>query len=485
MVARPRNKGFISPELNNLIIGTMIFMTGLTMAIVASMGDAGIAGLVTLLPVFFGLVILIINNPLYGLLFYLNYSFFFTGLNRYLVGIPLGLMVDVVLFITSLSMIFRLTKDNVKLLNSGTFVTTALWFLYTALEAFNPEAYKIQSWIYAVRGISLYAIQTVPLTLLLVTKKETVNTFFKTVFLWGIFTAIWGWKQINIGTDPFEQAWLDREGGVTHVLGGQLRAFSLFSDAGQFGVTMAYIAFLFLILALGKYSTRQRWIYFIGFVVCIIGMSTSGSRGPVFVIFVGMIAYLFLIRNFKILVPGLLGILLVFSFLKFTFIGNTNYQIFRLRTALDPKEASLLVRLENQSKLRKYLEDRPFGSGIGTTDVWAARYYPGSFLANLPTDSWFVKIWAENGVVGLVVYALSLAWVIVMGVVNIRKLKNPDTRQKMIALYGGFLGIMVASFGNPVFGQAPLGVLMYMSMVMVTTAERFDYDVEPTKLPAS
>jgi hypothetical protein len=44
----------------------------------------------------------------------------------------------------------------------------------------------------------------------------------------------------------------------------------------------------------------------------------------------------------------------------------------------------------------------------------------------------------------------------------------------MIALYGGFLGIVTASFGNPVFGQAPLGAIMYITMTMLTVAERFD-----------
>jgi cell division protein FtsW (lipid II flippase) len=179
-------------------------------------------------------------------------------------------------------------------------------------------------------------------------------------------------------------------------------------------------------------------------------------------------------------VPGISFIVVVFVFLKFTYIGNSNYQIYRIRTALDPNEASLLVRLSNQDKLRIYLKTRPFGSGIGTTDSWARRFYPKSYLVDLPTDSWFVKVWVENGVVGLSIYALSLSFVIVMAVVNIGKVKNPDSRQKLIALYGGFLGVVIASFGNPVFGQAPLGVLMYMSMTMLSNAESYD---EPEQLP--
>ena len=62
-----------------------------------------------------------------------------------------------------------------------------------------------------------------------------------------------------------------------------------------------------------------------------------------------------------------------------------------------------------------------------------------------------------------------------MGVGQLRKVKNTDSRQKLIALYGGFLGIVTASFGNPVFGQAPLGALMYISMTMLTVAEIYDH----------
>jgi len=52
----------------------------------------------------------------------------------------------------------------------------------------------------------------------------------------------------------------------------------------------------------------------------------------------------------------------------------------------------------------------------------------------------------------------------------------------MIALYGGFLGIITASFGNPVFGQAPLGALMYISMTILTVAEKYDVPLKKPEL---
>ncbi len=473
-MGRP-NSTAVNSQSNNFIIAGLLVMTGVSMAgVLAVEGDLGVGSLVVFLPVLVGLIALIISNPYYGLMFYIHYSFFFIGLNRYILGIPLGLSIDAVLFLTTLSMIFRLNSHNIRKLNNGFLFASALWFIYTLLELINPEATSITAWIYAVRGISFYAIQTIPLTLLLFDKKEHLDRFIRIILIWGVISAFWGWKQINIGTDPFEDGWLEAGGKTTHVLFGVLRAFSFFSDAGQFGVTMAYIAFLALILGIGPYKGSTRFWYFVVFVVCLIGMGASGSRGPIFVIFFGGITYLLMVRNYRLLIPGITLLLFVFIFLKFTFIGNTSYQIFRIRTALDPKEASLLVRLSNQEKLHKYLENRPFGSGIGTTDSWATRFYPGSDLSNLPTDSWFVKIWVENGLVGLIIYAFSLAIAIVYGLVKIRLLKNPDTRQKMIALYGGLLGIITASFGNPVFGQAPLGALMYISMTMLTNAETYD-----------
>ncbi len=470
----------VSQRTTNFIIALLIVVTGITMGVVLAIGDLGIGSLVAFLPAIVGLVALIIANPYYGLIFYVNYSFFYIGLNRYVPAIPLGLLVDGLLFLTTLSMVFRLTKDSASRMQNGFFAVTGLWFLYSLFEAVNPEPGNFSAWAHAARGITFYAVQTVPLTLVLFATKRDLDQFFRLALIWGVVGAIWGWKQINIGLDPFENGWLEAGGKITHVLDGQLRAFSFFSDAGQFGATMAYVAFLALIMALGPYKASKRFWYLVAFIVCILGMGTSGSSGSIFVVFVGLVSYLLMKRNYRILVPGVIGILVVFVFLKFTFIGNTNYQIYRVRTALDPKDASLLVRLSNKAKLREYLQARPFGSGIGATDTWATHFYPTSYLVNVPTDSWFVKIWVENGIVGLSVYSFGLAFVIVFGVVNIRKMKNRDAKQKMMALYGGFLGIISASFVNPVFGQAPLGALMYMSMTMLSVAYRYD---EPEDVP--
>ena len=58
-----------------------------------------------------------------------------------------------------------------------------------------------------------------------------------------------------------------------------------------------------------------------------------------------------------------------------------------MRTAFNPNDPSLQVRIENQKKLSVYLATRPFGGGIGLAGVKAKAYLPNAFLSNIATDS--------------------------------------------------------------------------------------------------
>jgi hypothetical protein len=62
-------------------------------------------------------------------------------------------------------------------------------------------------------------------------------------------------------------------------------------------------------------------------------------------------------------------------FFKFTMIANGNDQVRRMRTAFDPNDASLQVRLDNQKILKGYLDSRPFGGGIGHAGDKAQRFF--------------------------------------------------------------------------------------------------------------
>lgn len=442
------------------------------------------AGFYIALPFMLGYLVLLFSDPKVGLLTCIHFGFITNGLGRFVPGgIPFGLLTDAVLLLTVLATIFKVSKEDAKRLNNPLFYIMLVWFAYTMLQVVNPEAKSKEAWFYAVRGVSLYLIQMIPLILLLMNKKEDMDQLIKIWFMWSLASAIYGFKMDLFGVTAGERQWLDEGGKITHEIHGRLRIFSFYSDAGQFGAAMAHTSLSAFLLALGPYSIQKKYFYWFVCAVCFWGYALSGSRGPLFVIAGGAILYLFLIGNFRILLTGAIVGGLLFALLKFTSVGESNYQIHRMRTGLDPNDASLHVRIANQKKLAVYLESRPIGGGIGSGGSWGARFSPGSFLSEVALDSWYVKIWVETGIVGLVLHVITLIIILIVACIKVFQLRDPDIRQKMIALTCGYFGIIVASYGNQILGQMPTGTIIYFSMVYMFICT--DWDPEVRKEPAT
>jgi len=122
------------------------------------------------------------------------------------------------------------------------------------------------------------------------------------------------------------------------------------------------------------------------------------------------------------------------------------------------------------------MKDKPFGGGIGTAGNWGMRFSPNTFLAQTPTDSWYVRIWAEMGIIGLTLHLIILFWILIHCCIIVWKLKDPELSQIMIGLTAGIFGIMVASYGNGLYGQMPTAMILYMSYVFIYLAPAFEKD---------
>jgi cell division protein FtsW (lipid II flippase) len=451
-----------------------LMVAGVLSIFVVKMGIIGI-GLMVALPFVLLLMLFMMSHPNKALATGLVFAFVSIGATRYITTLPLGLSVDFALAILIVSALFHTqVKTDFSKLNNSLFLVTIIWMGYNIAEIFNPEARSVVAWIYAVRGTALYMLLTVPLTLLYANKPSDLNRLFIIVFFFSILASFWGLRQYFIGLDAAENRWLDAGARSTHVLFGNLRVFSFFSDAGQFGAGIAHAGVMAMVLALGPFSIKKRIIFTVLALFFFYLMIMSGTRGALMVPVAGTMAYLFASKNFKLMAVGLLGLALVFSFLKFTSIANDNYQVRRMRSALDPDDPSLNVRYENQRKFAEYLKTRPFGGGIGTSGFWGQRFSPGTFLAETPNDSWFVKIWAEMGIVGLYLHIFILGFIALSGLLKIWKVKDPRLRQKLLALFGGYVGIAAASYGNPLLGQMPTGIILYMSWAYFYLAEDMD-----------
>ena len=176
-------------------------------------------------------------------------------------------------------------------------------------------------------------------------------------------------------------------------------------------------------------------------------------------------------------------LILIFIFLKYTMLAHGNPQVRRMRTAFNAQDPSLQVRLENQKKLKAYMKSRPFGVGIGLGGVKARRFTPYAFTSNVPTDSWFVMIWVETGIIGLILHIGILLSILAYGAyLALFVLKDKELKGLIIALVCGIFGIYATSYGNEVLGQFPTGIILYMSMAIVFVSPYFDREIEEEKM---
>ncbi len=417
-------------------------------------------------------VIFFLRSPILGLYLTIVWAFLGVGIKRYILsesGSALGLGVDILLvatwvvyFIKNFNVPFPVAK-----LRNAIIVFTLLWFGYNVFELINPEAPTFIGWFYAVRGVALYMLLIVPLAFLLLDNKKEIKIMMMIWFGFSLLGVLWGMKQLYIGLDYAEKIWLSEPGNLsTHLLFGKLRVFSFYSDSGQFGASMGHASIVALVLAI---QTKGTWriMAAISGLIFFYGLMISGTRGALAVPVVGAVAFLLLKRNWRLVIIGMTIMGAAYGTLKYTSIGSSIYEVQRMRTALDPNNASFQVRIENQKKLIEYLKDHPFGGGVGSAGYWGLRFNPNSFLANLALDSWYVKIAAEQGFPGLALFLSFVIYFLISGFKRIIAMEESNIKQLLIALYAGAAGIAVASYGNQVWGQMPTGIIIYLSIVVV------------------
>lgn len=411
-------------------------------------------------------------------------GFLTPALSRFVPVAPFGLSIDIFLLMGVLVVFLTRFKDFS--LGKGAndlSLVWLIWLVFVLLMIANPLARSVQAWFYAMRGIALYPMLQIPLMFLIMKRKKDMEYLFLVILLFEVVGSFWGIKQIFFGVSPTEQRWLDAGAASTHVLFGKLRAFSYFSDAAQFGASQIHIAFLAGVWSFAENKRSRKIFYGICFLILFYGFVLSGSRGPLVIPVVAGLVFLFLSKRFTLLSSGLIIGALVFSFLKFTTIGQTNYNIARLRTALNPTEdPSFLVRVERERILSGYLADKPLGGGIGSAGFWGKRFSPGTFLAEIGTDGHYTRIWMETGIIGLWLYLGIFAWIAFRLIFKAWFLKDEVLRLKVAGLAGSFLGLAVASYTNGLIVQIPTGPIVYCSMAWVYLASEWDSKPENATL---
>ncbi len=396
-------------------------------------------------------------------------GFLITLLSRYVPGdIPFGLTIDGLLVLVIIALLFHnKEKFELKFLTNGVSLVLLIWLVFSFIEIANPLAKSKVAWFYANRGLSFYPVLLAILTIYLYRDHKYLKAFLIIWAVFSVFGTLWGIKQLVFGVSLTEKRWLDQGAASTHMLFGKLRIFSFYSDAAQFGASQAHTSLVFGILGLYTKSNRYRIAFLIIAALSFYGMLISGTRGALGVLALGGFTYFIMTKKVKIVLIGAIVASSVFIFLKYTTVMQNNYQISRMRTALRDDDPSMMVRKNREAILFNYLADKPIGGGIGSAGYWGRRFNPGTVLANLGTDGHYTRIWMETGIIGLLLYLAMLLTIAIYLGYRLWYMPDSLTRQALVAIYSGFIGVCVASYTNGLLTQIPTGVLIFIGLGLV------------------
>lgn len=424
--------------------------------------------------------ILILRYPQLMLFVIFTINYFILGITRYIPIEGISLILDI-LYAVTLILIFihGSLYHNIEWKRCFHILSalSLLWALYCILEIMNPSA-LFQGWILS-RGLIINGLIVTIITSLLCTKYKILKILLFTFSLFTILAILKTCMQKFIGFDTYEMRWLRNGGATTHLIRSGIRYFSFFTDASNMGSNMGAAGIILGITSLHIKSKALKIYYSVVAMASLYAMMLSGTRGAIIVPLAGIALYTLVSKQTRTMLFGALSLLLIYIFFAFTMIGQSNSSIRRMRTAFNPTaDASYNVRKDNQKRLKEYLKHKPFGEGLGLSGDGLGAKVSKRFTTSIPTDSWYVKIWVETGIIGLILYMGMVLITIARGTwILMFQIHDPELKGILAGWLCAIFGMFLSAYGNSFWGQFPTMVIVFMGMSFVLNGKYFDNEL--------
>lgn len=451
-------------------------------------GSIPIAVGIAVLPFILIAVVIFVNRPkiLFAIVFTINYIIM--GVIRYVnPPIPISVFMDGLYMITIALLAIYCIKETERWYRVFNLMTAVylIWIVYCLIEAFNNTTgtgFAFTPWFREVRPMAFHIFYIIIIYALLFKKIKDIKWL---LLLWGIFILLAtakGYWQRNHGFDHYEMAWLMAGGYKTHFISTGIRYFSFFSDAANYGSNMAASMVIFSVCALYSRKKKEKIFCWIITIAAGYGILISGTRSALMVALMGYVLFTLLSKSWKYFSLALGVVIFSVCFFKFTTIGDSNRYIHRMRTAFNPEDASLQVRLQNQKAIKSYMREAPWGIGIGrdgTNIPVTNKYWVVSITAS---DSSLVYIWIRTGIIGLVVFMTVLISLILFeSYIVMFKIKNKELRGLLTAFTCAAACMLVAGYGNNILTQYPNSLLFFGAQALVFMGPYFDKQITEEK----
>lgn len=445
-----------------------------------------LAGIV-LFPIAIIALIYITEKPMLSFLFYGFIVCYFSAIYRYARIEGLSVVVDITLGVSILSILINVINYHESYPWHNAFNvligTHFIWLSYVFLSLLNRDVYIHD--FQANRGIFIGIPLVYIISSILLHKFKQLKI---TLILLGFFiltAAIKVYWQKSRGFDSTEVYWLIHEGGwVTHLLRTGIRYFSFYTDAGNFGSSMGMFTTTFSILTFVVRNNYARLFCLTITILASIGMIMSGTRGAMVVPLGGLALYCLLSKSAKMVIISLITSGLIFCFFSYTNIGEDNVFIKRMRTAFRPTEdASYNVRLSNQNRFAYYLKDKPWGLGVGGKVVDYNKLGASPEEEYIPTDSFYVNVWVESGVIGLILYiALQILVLLRCVYIIMFRIKNKQLSQILAALLCSIFGIWINGYVGRGMGMYPSSFIITIFFAFILNGVQMDKQLKSNEI---
>lgn len=345
------------------------------------------------------------------------------------------------------------------------------WCGFCVLQVFNDSCdlgINVGNWY---SGARLMAFQILYIFIVFSLYVSTPEILIKYLWVWAffcLFSAFWTWKQQNIGFTQAENIWMETVGKRTHMVNGIIRYFSTFNDAANYGCNAAAAAVAFFIFGITTKIKIDRIFFLITAAFILKGMFASGTRTAIVCLFAGIMVYVILSKSAKIAIPVILLASFAYVFLAFTDIGQGNAQIRRMRSAFNKDDASANVRTINQTAIRKYIQDAPWGIGIGTNYDNVPANNKFRKLSTIPPDSEYVYIWVHAGPIGITTFVITM--LLMLGGacwITMFRLKSRSLMGVGAGLTCAFVAIQLGGYANQILMQFPNCLIYYGGLSIV------------------
>lgn len=467
-----------------LLIGSLFCM------IYAANGALPLAAIVCAIPFVLILAGLFIRRPviLFVILFAINYGIM--GLGRYMaIPVPISVMMDGLFLATLFVLCLNLIKGKVAFKQEVIpfILLYGVWVVYCLIQAFNNTTglgYQFAPWFKEVRPMAFHALYVILIFSLLINKNKDIKYL---LYLWGFFiilATLKGYIQRNRGFDSAEMAWLMSGGARTHFIHSGIRYFSFFTDAANYGSNMAFSLVTYAICFLYEKNRFNKICWGVVAIAAGYGLMISGTRTALLVAISGFMLYTVLSKNVKLFLASASILILAVGILKFTTIGNGNQFVRRMRTAFDPEDASLNVRLENQKAIKSYMSEAPWGIGIGLGmgDDQLPTNNKYWIVSVTPSDSSLVYVWMRTGAIGLILYLLVLCLAIVaQSFIVLFRIRDKQLQGMLTAFTCASACMIVAAYGNNIYSQYPNTLLVFGLQTIVFMGPYLDKQLADEK----